>query len=294
MKQTISAFFISFIALKLVAQDSIYLKKTPEKFFTTGIGATWQNRYDDVFTPLTHSGIGAELHLGSEKISEKWYKKLDIWGGFNDMKSRVDKGYNSPAYGIRYGVSQIWAKRFFEDSANTRKTNIYIGGQLFHESSMGVYNANINNIFSYNAPTGFAAAAYVNRKIHFFKRDWVLSSQLTLPILAYNARPSFIGFVDWDNLRKDYGIVTLNKLVNLDWRWQLDLPLPNSNRLRLAYRWSFLNDTHVGHLQMGAQGLLVESLFNIPYKVKSKDSGKESFFKRIFKKKPMQEKQPIQ
>jgi hypothetical protein len=285
MKQTFSALFI-FIALKLFAQDSIPLKTLPLKFFTSGIGATWQNRYDNVFTPLTHSGIGAEMHLGSEKISEKWYKKLDIWGGFNDMKSRVDKGYNSPAYGIRYGISQIWTKRFYKDRF---KTNIYLGGQLFHESSMGVYLANVNNVFSYNAPTGFAAAAYANRKIHFFKRDWLLSSQLTLPILAYNARPSFIGFVDWDNLRKDYGIVTLNKLINLDWRWQLDLPLSNSNRLRLAYRWSFLNDTHIGHLQMGAQGLLVESLFNFPYKIKTKEAGKTSFLKRIFKKKPVNE-----
>ena len=291
MKKHIFILFISFFTLKTVAQDTISVNTPREKFFTTGIGATWQNRYDDVFTPLTHSGIGAELHLGSEKIKGKWYKKLDIWGGFNDMKSRVDKGYNSPAYGIRYGISQIWAKRFYKDRF---KTNIYLGGQLFHESSMGVYRANINNIFSYNAPTGFAAAAYANRKIHFFKRDWLLSSQLTLPILAYNARPSFIGFVDLDNLRKDYGIVTLNKLINLDWRWQLDLPLANNNRLRLAYRWSFLNDTHVGHLQMGAQGLLVESLFNFPYKVKNKEAGKASFFKRIFKKETVIEKKPIE
>ena len=278
MKYSFSIILLLCIFVKLVAQDTI----PRQKFFTSGIGATWQTRNDNIFTPLTHSGIGAELHLGSERFSEKWYKKFEIWGGFNQIQSRVDKGYNSTAYGIRYGISQIWAKRFFK---NSPKMSIYLGGQLFHESSMAVYLANVNNIFSYNAPTGFAAAAYVNRPIHFFKRDWILSSQLTLPVLAYNARPSYIGFVDFDNLLKDYGIVTLNKLINIDWRWQLDLPLSNSNRLRLAYRWSFLNDTHVGHLQMGSQGLLVESLFNFPYRVKTDKTAKVSLWKRIFKRK---------
>jgi hypothetical protein len=291
MKYTITAIFVFTLFLTLQAQDSlkttqdslkmplVALKIPQQKFFTMGGGATWQNRFDDIFTPLTHSGIGAELHTGSERFSEKWYKKLDIWGGFNQMQSRVAKGYNSSAYGIRYGVSQIWAKRAFKNNA---KMAVYIGGQLFHESSMGVYLSNVNNIFSYNAPTGFAAAAYVVRPLHFLKRDWLLSSQMTLPILAYNARPSYIGFVDKDNLLKEYSIVTLNKLINIDWRWQLDLPLSNNNRLRLAYRWSFLNDTHVGHLQMGAQGLLIESLFNFPYRLKT---DKLSLWKRVFKKK---------
>jgi hypothetical protein len=290
MKYTPILIFLSFCFFKTNAQDTVKVtletltisqKAMPQdtvpiprqKFFTMGIGATWQTRYDDVFTPLIHSGIGAELHTGSERISSKWFKKLDLWGSFNQMKSRVDNGYNSTAYGVRYGVSQIWAKRAFKSH---KKMAVYIGGQLFHESSMGIYLNNVNNIFSYNAPIGIAAAAYAQRNVHFFKRDWILSSQMTLPVLAYNARPSFIGFVDLDNLLKDYGIVTLNKLINIDWQWQLDLPLSNSNRLRLAYRWSFLNDVHVGHLQMGAQGLLVESLFNFPYKVKTDNTGKVS------------------
>ena len=280
MKYTLTLIFACSIFLKLKAQEIAEIPRL--KFFTTSIGATWQTRYDDIITPLTHSGIGAELHTGAERISEKWYKKFDLWGGYNALESRVDKGYNTTAHGIRYGISQIWAKRVFK---NAPKFHTYIGGQLFHESSMAIHFGNVNNIFSYNAPTGIAAAAYMKRDVRFFKRQWIVSSQLTLPLLAYNARPSYIGFVSEDNLLKDFGIVTLNKLVNIDWRWQLDLPLPNSNRLRLSYRWSFLNDTHSGHLQMGAQGLLVESLFNMPYGVKMDKTGKKSLWNRIFKRK---------
>ena len=258
--------YLLFFYMALPLMDAQSLTDTSrQKFFTTTLGATWQTRYDDVFTPLSYSGIGAELHLGSERISEKWYKNFDLGGSFNQMQSRVAKGYNNSAYGVHYGVSQIWAKRV---KPNLEKYKLYVGGAVFHESSMGIYLGNVNNIFSYNAPFGIAAAAYMRRDVHFFKRNWIISTQFMLPVLAYNARPSYIGFVNEDNLLKDFGIVTLNKLLIIDWRWQLDLPLSNGNRLRLAYRWHFLNDTHVGHLQMGTQGLSVGSLFNMPYRVK--------------------------
>lgn len=235
----------------------------PEKFFTVSLGTTWQTRKDDLFSPLAYSGYGAELHIGSERIRENRFKKFDLWGNANNIQSRVSQGYNNAAYGFRYGVYYMQAYRIIPQNTHFK---LYVGGSVFHTSSMGYYPGNVNNIFSYNLPTGLAASAFLSKNISFFKRNWILSSQLSIPVLAYNARPSYIGFVGEDNLTKDYGIVTINKLLNIDWKWQIDLPLSNGNRLRAVYRWDYLADSHIGSFKTATQAFNVEMLFNIPYK----------------------------
>jgi hypothetical protein len=235
----------------------------PQKFFTMSLGATWHTRKDDLFSPLTYSGYGAELHTGSERISEKRFKQFDFWGNGNNIQSRVNQGYNYSAYGFRYGISYMQAYRILPQNPNFK---LYVGGSVFHTSSMGYYPGNVNNIFSYNAPTGLAASAFLMKNITFLKKKWVLSTQLAIPVLAYDARPSYIGFVDVQNLTKDFGIVSLNKLLNIDWRWQIDYPLSNGNRLRAIYRWDYMSDTHNGHLQAATHSFSIQMMSNIPYK----------------------------
>ncbi len=258
-------FLICFLAT-LSAQNVAEFAR--QKFFTTTIGLTWQTRKDNLFSPLTFSGYGAELHLGSERISEKWFKQFDFWGSINEIQSRVNKGYNSVAYAFRYGIAQTWAKRILPENAHFRW---YVGGSVFHTSSMGYYQNNVNNLFSYNVPTGIAASTFLTRDMRFFKRNWQLSTQLSIPVLVYNARPNYLGFVNENNFTKDFGIVTINKLLHIDWRWQIDLPLSNGNRLRAIYRWDYMDDKLSGRLQVGTQSLLIQSLFQIPYKKKKND-----------------------
>jgi hypothetical protein len=256
------------IFLLYLTPSVFFAQITKEKFFTTAIGATWQNRRDDLFSPITFRGIGAELRLGREKISETRYTRFDASGSFSDMKSNIKNGYNYSTYGIYYSASYTWTTRIWKDKKDYA---IYVGGAFLHQSSIGIYNGNVNNIFSYNAPTGFAGVAYVQRPLRFFKRNWIASTQFTLPFLVYDARPTYIGFVSTDNLLKEYGIGTFNKLLDIDWRWQLALPLTNGNQLRASYRWHFMNDWHNGLLQMGSQGLALEMMINFPYKVKKEN-----------------------
>jgi hypothetical protein len=260
--------FVFFMCFGTIVSAQNEAEIPRQKFFTTTIGLTWQTRKDNLFSPLTFSGYGAELHLGSERISEKWFKQFDLWGNINEIKSRVDKGYNSVAYGFRYGISQTWAKRILPQRHGFRW---YVGGGVFHTSSMGYYQNNVNNLFSYNVPTGISASSFLTRDFRLFKRNWLLSTQLTVPILAYNARPNYLGFVNEENFTQDFGIVTVNKLLHLDWKWQIDLPLSNGNRLRAIYRWDYMDDKHNVRLQVGTQTLLIQSLFQIPYKKKKNE-----------------------
>jgi hypothetical protein len=257
---------VLFLILYLIPSIA-FAQITKEKFFTTALGATWQNRKDNLFSPITYRGIGVEMRLGNERISETRYTRFDAMGSFNDMKTNIKNGYNNAAYGVHYNASYTWTTRIWKDKKNYAW---YVGGSFFHQSSMGVYRGNINNIFSYNAPTGFAGVAYIQRPLHFFKRNWIASTQFTLPILVYDARPTNIGFIAVENLTKDFGIGSFNKIIDIDWRWQLALPLSNGNRLRASYHWHFMNDWHRGTLQMGSQGLAVEMMVNFPYKISSK------------------------
>ena len=264
MKLFLTSTFLIFFSILIVAQSPSEMPR--QKFFTTAVGLTWQTRKDDLFSPLAYTGYGAELHIGSERISEKWFKQFELWGNANQIQSRVNKGYNYSAYGFRYGVSQIWARRVMPQQAGFKW---YVGGSVFHSSSMGYYPGNTNNIFSFNVPTGLAAATYLMKNVRFFKKNWILSTQLTIPVVAYDARPTYIGFADKENFTKEYGVVTFNKLLNIDWRWQIDLPLTNGNHLRAIYRWDYMDDKHNGRLQVGTQSLLIQSLFNIPFKIKN-------------------------
>jgi hypothetical protein len=236
---------------------------TREKFFTIGIGSSYQTRKDDLFSPLNYSGIGAEMHINGEWISEKWFKKLDTYGTFYNVQSRAVDGYNQGAYAFKYHVAYTLAKRIRPQETRFRW---YIGGAFAHESNMSFLPGNVNNIFSYNAPTGFSATTFIAKDVRFLKKNWILSSYLSLPLLVYNARPNNIGFISVENLTKEFGIMSLNKLIKIDWRWQADLPLSNGNRLRFMYRWEYLDDKHVGRLQSGSNSLAFELMVNIPYK----------------------------
>lgn len=240
-----------------------------ERAFTLAVGGTWQMRKDNLFSPLTYEGIGGELHLGTETLSERWFTQLDAWGSYNKVRTYVPKGYNYSAHAFRAGLSYSALHRFRADNQRFRW---YVGGSVFSNGNGQYYVANVNNILSYDVPTGIAAATYVQKNFRFWRKNLVASSQLTLPLLAYNLRPTYIGFSNEDFLKAQTGFVALPKLFQLDWRWSVELPLSNQNKIRLTYRWEYLNDNQKGRLQLGTQTVLFQTLFNIPYRSSSNSS----------------------
>lgn len=240
-----------------------------ERFFTTSIGGTWQVRKDNLFSPLRYEGIGGELHLGTEHISEKWFKQVDIWGSFNQSRSYVTKGYNYFAYLFRAGLSYAAMHRILPDNKQLRW---YVGGSVFSNGNGQLYLANVNNELSYDIPTGVAAATFMQKNFRFWRKNLVASTQLSVPLVAYNLRPTYIGFSNDNFLSAQTGVVALPKLLQLDWRWSVEYPLSNGNKFRLTYRWEYLDDRQKGRLQLGTQTVLFQTLFNIPFKSSSNTS----------------------
>lgn len=234
-----------------------------ERAFTFGIGGTWQMRKDNLFSPLRYEGIGGELHLGYEGISERWFKQLDVWGSFNKGRTYVTKGYNYSAYLFRAGLSYAAMHRVLPDN---KRFSWYFGGSVFSNGNGQYYLASVNNVLSYDIPTGIAAATYLQKSFRFWRKNLVASTQLTLPLVAYNLRPTYIGFSNDNFLKTQTGIVALPKLLQFDWRWSVELPLSNNNKIRLTYRWEYLDDKQRGRLQLGTQTLLFQTLFNIPFR----------------------------
>jgi hypothetical protein len=256
---------LSFCITGINAQETQPIER--ERFFTTSIGGTWQARKDNLFSPLTYEGIGGELHLGSERISEKWFKQIDVWGSYNSVRTYVTKGYNYSAHVFRAGLSYAAMRRVLGDEKRFRW---YVGGSVFSNGNGQYYLANVNNELSYDVPTGLAAATFLQKNFRFWRKNLVASTQLTLPLVAYNLRPTYIGFSNENFLTAQTGFVAFPKLLQLDWRWSVELPLSNHNKLRMTYRWEYLGDRQKGRLQMGTQTLLFQSLFNIPFKTATK------------------------
>jgi hypothetical protein len=262
---------MKFIVVKFLIvifiSDSISQNAEKVRYAKGALGATWQTRRDNLFSPLSYSGIGAELHMGSEKLSDKWHKSFDIWGGFNYVKTRVDNGYNSISYAYRYGLNYMLLKRI---KPSETRFKWYLGGQFYHIGNGMYYASNVNNLLSFDLPVGFAASTIIFKDISFWRRTWHLSSSLTIPIAAVNARPNYLGFIGNDFTDTQIGFSSLHNLLFIDWRWMIDFPISNGNRFRFTYRWDYWSDKLKGKLQQGTQTLLFETLLNLPYRQKNK------------------------
>ncbi len=240
-----------------------------ERAFTFGIGGTWQIRKDNLMSPLAYEGIGGELHLGAERQSERWFKQFDSWGSYNKVRTYVAKGYNYSAHAFRAGLSYAMMHRVLADDKRFRW---YVGGQVFSTGNGQYYLASVNNGLSYDIPTGIGAATYFQKGFRFWRKNLVLSSQLSLPLVAYNLRPTYIGFSNDNFLTAQTGLVALPKLLQFDWRWSVERPLSNGNKIRLTYRWEYVDDKQKGRLQVGAQTILFQTLFNIPFRSSTNNS----------------------
>ena len=267
IKKALFFIVLSIFTQSIKAQDAPPVVR--ERFFTSSIGGTWQIRKDNLFSPLNYEGIGGELHLGVERISDRWFKQFDSWGSFNLSRSYVTKGYNYSAYLFRAGISYAAMHRVL---ANEKRFQWYVGGSVFSNGNGAVYNGSVNNQLSYDVPTGLAAATFLQKNIRFWRKNLTLSTQLTLPLIAYNLRPTYIGLSNDNFLTAQTGFTALPKLLQFDWRWSVELPLSNRNKFRLTYRWEYLDDKQKGRLQVGAQTFLLQSLFNIPLRVSRKKS----------------------
>jgi hypothetical protein len=245
---------------KIATQNSPQLR---ERHLTFGLGMNWETRRDDLFSPLRYSGIGANIQNSMEWLNEKYYRQVLLFGSANQMQSRVKNGYNYEAYAFRYGLTFNYLRRILKDETRFRW---YVGGGFSSLGSWSILPANVNNYVSFNVPTGFFASTYIRKELRFWRRNWILGSQLSLPVLAYNARPEFIGVWDEKAFLNQFHVVTLNRLFQLDWRWMIDVPLTNDNRLRFTYRWDYLNDRSKGTLQMGSQIGTLEFLSNLSFK----------------------------
>ena len=266
MKKT-TLFSIFFTLASFIAQAQNAEPIEPQRYFTFGLGGTWQMRKDNLFSPLTYEGIGGEIHLGNEWQSERWFKQVDVYGSFNKMRTYVTKGYNYGAYAFRSGVSYSAMHRVLPDNKQFRW---YVGGSAFANGNGQYYAANVNNLLSYDVLGGVAASTFLQKNFRFWRKNWVASTQLSVPLLAYDLRPTYIGFSNDNFLSAQTGVVGFPKLLQFDWRWSVELPLSNNNKIRLTYRWEYLDDKQKGRLQMGSQGLLFQTLFNIPYRSSSK------------------------
>ncbi|MBL7816212.1 MAG: hypothetical protein JNL70_14430 [Saprospiraceae bacterium] len=266
MNKTVIIALISCFSTLCQAQNLQPIER--QRAFTFGLGGTWQIRRDDLFSPLRYEGIGGEMHMGAESQSERWFKQFDAWGSYNSVRTYVTKGYNYPAHAFRGGLNYSLLHRIKPDNQQFRW---YVGGSVFSNGNGQYYLANVNNELSYDVPTGLAASTFLQKNIRFWRKNLIVSTQMTLPLIAYNLRPTYIGFSNEDFYKAQTGFTYFPQHLQFDWRWSIELPLSNQNKIRLTYRWEYLDDRQIGRLQLGTQTVLFQTLFNIPFKTSSKN-----------------------
>ncbi len=221
----------------LHAQETTALQHTFHLKLGGGFGL--QTVRDDAMSPLQYDGIQGALQMSGEwRRSQQGFYRVDglFWLGETSAQSgRITENYT-------FAINSSYLHCFSPKEAFWQWR---IGGALTTWGSFREHLSLINSDFFYDLFFSLGPSAMVEREFRFFKRDWLVNWQVTIPALTYGLRPNYSGlevappdengFQGW----KDAQFGSFNILQNVKSQIELAYPLKNGNRLGIMYYWDF-------------------------------------------------------
>ncbi len=203
-----------------------------------GGGFGLQTVRDDAMSPLQYDGIQGAFQAAAEWHRPKSLYRMDglFWLGETSAAS----GGTTENYTFAVNGSYL-----YRISATESRWQWRAGAALTTWGSFREHLSLINSDFFYDLFFSLGPSAMVEREFRFFKRDWLVNWQVTIPALTYGVRPNYSGlevappdengFQGW----KDAQFGSFNILQNVKSQIELAYPLKNGNRLGIMYYWDF-------------------------------------------------------
>lgn len=257
----LSLLFFVFSLRSLAAQEAV--SSAASFHFKFGGGFGYQTLRDDAMSPLLYQGAEIAAYAGLE-----WRKTKSIWqlDGFfwYGQPSSDRSGAYMDTYSTAWNVSYL---RHLQLS----KWQVSVGGALTNWASFREHVSLINSDYFYDIFLSLAPSVQLERNFHFLKRDWLLSGQLTVPVLTYGLRPNFSGLDETppndDSVQTAFDaaqIGSFDVLTNIRSRLELAYPLKNGNRIGLLYYWDFFqSDIEPHSVQQAMQSVQLNLHFKL-------------------------------
>lgn len=233
------------IGVNLLAQEDALETSVPSSLNTFhlkfGAGFGYQTLRDDAMSPLLYNGVEIGAYAGAEWRRSKGIFQLDglFWFGQTDSKQ---SGAYTDNYSFAVNGSYL---RQLHPSRESR-WQCYAGGALTSWGSFREHSSLVNSDYFYDVFLSLGLSGMIEHDFRFFKHDWQVGWQLTVPVLTYGLRPNYSGLdeapPDDEGFQSELDaaqIGSFNVLTNVKSRLELIYPLKNGNRIGLLYYWDF-------------------------------------------------------
>lgn len=233
--------------------------QTKQKWFRQEYGLAHSSVYDNGQSLVKYTGSGLSLNLGAETDRPKSYTKLDnalIVTLLN--ANNINDKYATSAKQGHFISSYTYLRKLAK--TQDRFLKLAVGGSLYVNANARIYSALSNNNFSWDSNMGLNVMGKAQHDFSFKNRSFSISYQLGFPMIAYNLRPNYLGFIplsatfegkngknlNWQSLGRFVGGIN-DKYLYLNQQINLDKINANGNRLRLSYIWNYANNGFATH-----------------------------------------------
>jgi hypothetical protein len=154
---------------------------------------------------------------------------------------------------------------------NAQKLLLYAGGAWNNLIALRIHQRYVNNDINYDFSSSLGATFSLLYSFNLKKRTFLLNSEITIPFVAFNIRPSFAssipdGFINQkgSNIKAFFHsgmIQSFGGFFRLRNAYTLEYVLFNDNRLMLGYTWDYYCIKKYYKSQAGVHFLLLGLLF---------------------------------
>jgi len=261
-------------------------RKARDKYLVTGFGGNIVKAVDNATSPLLYKGFGPAASVSYLVHSEKVIKAFETDFSFGWLKPPTV----SPWYQQR-NTSIVVNLRYYQDyklrGIFKDRVNWYLGGEVFINNSFRINYKYGNSALNFESYFGLGPItrfefpfSHKARKVKIWfmnfnrrDRDLRLSFQLSLPLVNFLVRPSYVtvtNFIDPELQRaitSDHFHGGFIEPFSLRTQTELYYILHNQNMLKLTYGWNFFHhDPGYNKVQTAGHSFLFSYIFKFNHK----------------------------
>jgi len=291
MQKRIIFFILFFASLLGFAQDLPDSKpanpkkaerKARDKYLGLGLGLAYIHVTDNATSPLLYKG----LQFPAAKLdylvhSEKIIKTLEVDFSFGDLSTRTETPWYDPT-NTSYFVAIRFNMLYNIKKLAKGRINWYIGPEVNINGHFRVNYKYGNSAFTFDNYNGLGVAtrfefpfSYTSKKVKVWfmnfnrrDRDLRLSWQLSMPVVSYMIRPTYVTITNFiapdlqSKITSDHTDGGFFVPLNIRSQTELYYILHNQNMLKLSYIWNFYHhDPGYNKVQSAYHGFLFSFIF---------------------------------
>lgn len=227
---------------------------------------------DQFLSPLKFSGILVGRNIGTIRHYPKGLRQHN----FSSSNGVMLNGVNSALLTLVSGGFDFTYHHRLLRSPN-EKLNLYGGGGFNSLVDLKFHNGNTNNVFAYDVALSLDASGLMTYAFHLFKRQFVLTEQLSVPLGGVISRPSYVWalpYFIWEEegqFRDAIQAVSWGNYWRLQNRLSLDFQTKRrgrrqpgqKNTWRLTYIWDYHQMSRPNQVKTARQNIAIGRMLKI-------------------------------